>query len=193
MKKLISLCTVFCALILASCGNSNETKSTEEADKNKSNEQGGATLDLRIKCSDIEAIEGLTDNFSGTLKKCKDGYVVSTSEYEKGIISGCSRTYHENGQLASEAYFKRETATNEIGEEFAFSEPSYDSISRRWYSSGSIKVIEKRGSFQKFYYENGQIKMEETKHPSGMIKSTSCFDEKGNEIDCSSINVDDLF
>ena len=192
MKKLIYLCTVICTTILMSCGNSDPTKGTEEASEINNSDQSDATGDLRIKCLDIEGVEVLSDDFSGILKKCKDGYIVSTSEYEKGIASGCSRTYHENGQLASEAYFTRETATDEMGEEFQFSRPNNDSLVRRWYSSGRIKVMSS-SSFQKFYYENGQIKMEEIKHPSGMLKSTSCYDEKGNEIDCSSINRDDLY
>ena len=190
MNKIVYLVSLLGILLLNSCGTSEEKKAMEDSSKNQKSEQPETPKDPRIKCDDVDGAEELTDNFSGVLKTCKDGYIVSVVEYEKGVISGCSKSYYDNGQLKSESYYKRETGNNEMGEEFSYSQPIFDSISRLWYPNGNLQLLDdKKGKSQILYYETGQKKKVITFHsPGGMVKKTECYDENGNTVDCSSID-----
>jgi len=106
----------------------------------------------------------------------ESGQLRFAETYKDGELDGKSTYWHENGQKRYEATYK---------------DGKIDGLWTLWYENGQkwVEIAYKNGrkdGLHTGWHENGQ-KRSETTFKDGELISGKCWDEDGNEIDCSEL------
>lgn len=88
----------------------------------------------------------------------ENGQLNAENNYKDGKIRGQAKVWHENGKLHNVINYK-------VGENNGYA-----------YKDGKVK----------WWYDNGQLSSE-TNYKDGLKVSAKCWDEDGNEIECSEL------
>jgi antitoxin component YwqK of YwqJK toxin-antitoxin module len=104
-----------------------------------------------------------------------DGKVKAVYTYnDAGLLDGVLKRYYKSGELKSEIPHQNNRATG---------------IEKDYYKSGKLRGETnwedgERNGMSKTYYENGKLRTK-LNLKDGKPLSSTCYDDKGNEIQCS--------
>ena len=127
--------------------------------------------DGKLKAVYPENDGGLLD---GVVKKYyQSGKLQGEETYMNNFKEGTSKWYYENGKLKEAVNYKS---------------GKRDGIGKAYYESGKVQAEVnfkdgKQDGRAKAYYESGKV-MQEENYKDGNLISHTCYDEKGNPIEC---------
>ena len=96
-----------------------------------------------------------------------------------GKIHGVYKRYYKSGKLQSEIF-------HEYGTFHGSTKGWYESGEKKWEGEMNKKVFGEPIGKYVFYHPNGKVKKQTIHSDDGFPESQQCWDENGNEIDCSS-------